>query len=98
MYSRYAAAENYRVAAEFKALADEIGGIRHTRYILGGASSGGDIALIGARNLEQLEPALAAGDFEMDESLYQRISDLSVSPPPATDRNEERTAANFGTR
>jgi aryl-alcohol dehydrogenase-like predicted oxidoreductase len=100
MYStRYAAAENYRVATEFKALADEIGVHPVTLAVSWVAHHPAVTSpLIGARNLEQLEPALAAGDFEIDENLYQRISDLSVSPPPATDRNEERTAANFGTR
>ena len=45
--------------------------------------------IISARNVEQLNPSLAAMDFEMDEELYQRISGLSPTPPPATDRLEE---------
>jgi aryl-alcohol dehydrogenase-like predicted oxidoreductase len=46
--------------------------------------------IIGARNLEQLEPSLAAASFDMDEETYTEISALSPAPPPATDRTEER--------
>jgi len=46
--------------------------------------------IIGARNVEQLEPSLAAADFAMDEETYAELSALSPTPPPATDRNEER--------
>jgi len=46
--------------------------------------------IIGARNLEQLEDSLAAGAFELSEELYQEITALSPTPPPATDRIEEQ--------
>ena len=46
--------------------------------------------IVGARNVEQLEPALAAADFLMDEDFYAELSGLSPSPPPATDRTEEQ--------
>jgi aryl-alcohol dehydrogenase-like predicted oxidoreductase len=46
--------------------------------------------LLGARNLEQLEPALASVEIEMTEELRAHISALSPTPPPATDRNEEQ--------
>jgi len=45
--------------------------------------------LIGARNLEQLEPSLAAIEYIMDSKQRQEISDLSITPPLATDRSEE---------
>ncbi len=45
--------------------------------------------LIGARNLEQLEPALKAADFHLDMEQREEISRLSITPPPATDRSEE---------
>lgn len=45
--------------------------------------------LIGARNLNQLEGALAALDITMTESWRKEISNLSIDPPPATDRSEE---------
>lgn len=46
--------------------------------------------IIGARNLEQLRPSLDALDVAMDEELRAEISALSRTPPPATDRLEER--------
>ncbi|MEM7670934.1 MAG: aldo/keto reductase, partial [Pseudomonadota bacterium] len=45
---------------------------------------------IGARNVEQLEPALNATVVEMTAELYNRIAGLSPTPPPATDRLEEQ--------
>lgn len=56
--------------------------------------------LIGPRTVAQLEPALAAVDIDLtpDSELYAAISALSPSPPPATDRNEEATSANYGSR
>lgn len=47
--------------------------------------------IIGARNLEQLEPSLAAAEFAMDDDLYREIAALPPVPPPATDRSDERT-------
>jgi len=46
--------------------------------------------LIGARDTEQLAPSLAALDVPMTDALYTEISDLSPTPPPATDRLEEQ--------
>ncbi|MFL7838964.1 MAG: aldo/keto reductase [Candidatus Promineifilaceae bacterium] len=46
--------------------------------------------IIGARNLEQLEGSLKSLEIEMTNELRAAISDLSVEPPPATDRSEER--------
>lgn len=45
--------------------------------------------IIGARNLEQLEPSLGALDIQMTPEWRREISDLSITPPPATDRSEE---------
>ncbi len=44
--------------------------------------------IIGARSLEQLQPSLAALDFDMPAELRDEISTLSRRPPPATDRTE----------
>ncbi len=44
--------------------------------------------IIGARNIEQLQPALGSVDVEMTSTLYTEISLLSRNPPPATDRLE----------
>jgi aryl-alcohol dehydrogenase-like predicted oxidoreductase len=46
--------------------------------------------LIGARNREQLKASLKALKVRMTDDLYRRISELSPTPPPATDRTEER--------
>lgn len=44
--------------------------------------------IIGARNVEQLEPSLAALDYEMSPQQRAEIAALSPAPPPATDRSE----------
>jgi aryl-alcohol dehydrogenase-like predicted oxidoreductase len=45
--------------------------------------------IIGARNMEQLEPLLGALNINMTPEWRQQISAMSVTPPPATDRTEE---------
>ena len=54
--------------------------------------------IIGARNLAQLEDSLGALKIAMTPELRAEISALSPEPPPATDRNEERTQFNYGSR
>jgi aryl-alcohol dehydrogenase-like predicted oxidoreductase len=46
--------------------------------------------IIGARNLTQLEGTLKALEIEMTPELRAEISALSPTPPPATDRSEEK--------
>ena len=46
--------------------------------------------IIGARSLEQLEPSLAAADIKMTPQWRAEIAALSIEPPVATDRSEER--------
>ena len=46
--------------------------------------------IIGARNLEQLEPSLAAGDYEMSPAQRAELTALTPPLPVATDRDEER--------
>ncbi|MCW5734442.1 MAG: aldo/keto reductase [Enhydrobacter sp.] len=48
--------------------------------------------IVGARNLDQLKDSLASVDVAMTPELRQEISDLSRTPPPATDRLEEQKA------
>lgn len=48
--------------------------------------------ILGARSLEQLEPALDSLKIPMTTELRKEISDLTPEPPPATDRNDERSA------
>ena len=45
--------------------------------------------IIGARNVEQLRDSLAAADVAMTPALRAEITELSRTPPPATDRLEE---------
>jgi len=45
--------------------------------------------IVGARNVEQLKPALESVNIEMTPDLRAEISALSKAPPPATDRFEE---------
>ena len=51
--------------------------------------------IIGARNLEQLEASLGALDVPMTPAWRAEISALSVEPPPATDRLEEKSGVFF---
>jgi aryl-alcohol dehydrogenase-like predicted oxidoreductase len=44
--------------------------------------------IIGARSLDQLQPSLAALDFDMPAPMREDIARLSRRPPPATDRTE----------
>lgn len=46
--------------------------------------------IIGARNLAQLEASLGALDVPMTPEWRAEISALSIEPPPATDRLEEK--------
>jgi aryl-alcohol dehydrogenase-like predicted oxidoreductase len=45
--------------------------------------------IIGARNLEQLQPSLDSVKIDMTPELRAEIAALSRTPPPATDRLEE---------
>jgi aryl-alcohol dehydrogenase-like predicted oxidoreductase len=51
--------------------------------------------LIGARSVQQLEGSLKAVEIPMTPELRAEISALSVEPPPATDRSDERTSDSF---
>jgi aryl-alcohol dehydrogenase-like predicted oxidoreductase len=54
--------------------------------------------LLGARSVDQLDDTLAAADLVLDDAVRARIAALTPEPPPATDRNEERSANNYGQR
>jgi hypothetical protein len=45
-----------------------------------------------------LNGSLKALEIEMTVELWAEISALSPEPPPATDRNDERTGFNYGKR
>ncbi len=46
--------------------------------------------IIGARNLTQLEQVLASLELKITPEMYHEITSLSISPPVATDRSEEK--------
>ncbi|MGC1494721.1 MAG: aldo/keto reductase [Sulfitobacter sp.] len=50
----------------------------------------GPSPIISARSVKQLEPSLAALTYQMSAALYEQITALSATPPPATDRLEEQ--------
>jgi aryl-alcohol dehydrogenase-like predicted oxidoreductase len=92
MYSnRYAEREYYEIAERFVALADTLGEHPVTLALAWvDAHPAVTAPIMGARNLEQLEPSLAAAKFDMTPEVYDQISALSPEPPPAHDRSEER--------
>lgn len=97
--TRYGAPSNYQVAAAFSALAAELDVHPVTLSVKWVETHPAVTApLLGARNVDQLTPALAAAELAMDDALRQRISALSPTPPPATDRTEERTGPGYGSR
>jgi aryl-alcohol dehydrogenase-like predicted oxidoreductase len=97
--TRYGAPSNFEIAEAFTQLAAELGLHPATLAIAWVASTPGVTApLVGARNLEQLEPCLAAAELALDAETRARVSALSPEPPPATDRNEEKSAHNYGSR
>jgi aryl-alcohol dehydrogenase-like predicted oxidoreductase len=100
MYAvRYADPRYLTTAAQFTALAAELGHAPAALAVAWVASHPGVTSvLIGGRNLEQLAPTLAAAQLVLDDATRARISALSPEPPPATDRNEEASAHNYGTR
>jgi len=100
MYAeRYGDESLYQIAEAFTALAKRYG---YHPAALAVAWVGSHPAvtapIIGARSLAQLEQSLTAVEIEMTEELREEISGLSPAPPPATDRNEERSSSTFGVR
>jgi aryl-alcohol dehydrogenase-like predicted oxidoreductase len=97
--TRYADDWVYDVAGQFTTFAKEHGFDPASLAVAWVAAHPGVTApIIGARSLSQLAGSLNAADIDMTAELYAEISALSPEPPPATDRNEERTAHSFGSR
>src|SRR5262249_26422790 len=97
--TRYGNPAFYAIADRFCALAAELGHAPTTLAVAWAASHPAVSAvLVGARDLAQLEPSLAAMTVALDEATRARISALSPEPPLATDRNEELTPHSFGIR
>ncbi|MFQ5576582.1 MAG: aldo/keto reductase [Anaerolineae bacterium] len=97
--TRYGASWIYEVAGQFADFAAGRGFEPAALAVAWVASHPGVTApIIGARNLEQLNGSLKALDIDMTPDLRAEISALSPEPPPATDRNEERTPYSYGRR
>ena len=91
MYTaRYAPGWMHDAATRLSAIAADLGTHPATLAVAWAARHPGVTApIISARSPEQLAPSLAAMSFPMDDALYARLSALSPTPPPATDRLEE---------
>lgn len=97
--TRYGDERMHKTADDLKTLAEEIGVHPASLAISWVAAHPGVTApIIGARNLEHLEIALKSIDIAMTDELYARVSALSPTPPPATDRSEERLVDTYGPR
>lgn len=94
--TRYGDKGMYQVADDFVKFARERGYDPVSLAVAWVASHPAVTApIIGARNLQQLEGSLKSVEINMTAELRAEISALSPEPPPATDRNEERTKHRF---
>lgn len=96
---RYSDPRYYEVAEQFCAYAKTIGippVPLAIRWVLSHPAVTAPI--IGARNVRQLEDSLSAIDVDMDSTMRDEISKLSIQPPPATDRLEEILDPNYTIR
>jgi aryl-alcohol dehydrogenase-like predicted oxidoreductase len=97
--TRYASPDYYAIAGRFTEIARREDVHPATLAVAWVASHPHVTApIIGARSVEQLEPSLAAASYEMTPALRDELCALSPAPPPATDRNEEATQHNYGSR
>lgn len=89
--ARYGAEYMHEASQRLSALAAERGTDPATLAVAWAAAHpAAPMPIISARNLQQLQPSLAALDFEMDAELYKTIEAFSPRPAPATDRLEEK--------
>ncbi len=89
--TRYGGESTFKAAQAFTDLAGELGVHPVTLAVAWAAAHPGVTApILGARNVGQLEPALAALELDMNPGLYARISALTPAPAPDTDRSEEK--------
>ncbi len=88
--ARYGPEWMHEAAAALAGIADEAGVAPATLAVAWVARNPGIAApIISARSAEQLQPSLAAMTYRMDDALYDRLTALTPTPPPATDRLEE---------
>ena len=97
--TRYGAEVHYEVAERFVDFA-QTHGYAPVPLAVAWVMSHPDITapIIGGRSVEQLKGSLGALDIDMTPDLRSAISDLAPTPPPATDRVEERSEHTYGDR
>jgi len=89
--ARYGVGWMHDAAQELGNIARELGTSPATLAVAWvAAHPAGPVPIISGRTTEQLAPSLAALQLEMTPALYARLSALSPTPPPATDRLEEQ--------
>jgi aryl-alcohol dehydrogenase-like predicted oxidoreductase len=97
--TRYGDRAYWDSADRFAALAAELGHAPATLAVAWTAAHPAVTSvLLGARSPAQLADTLKAADLELSAETRATISALTPTPPPATDRNEEATAHNYGRR
>ena len=86
---RYANPVNYEIAERFVQYAGDKG-VHPATLALAWVMKHPDVSapIIGGRDLDQLQPSLAALEFELSTEMHAEISALTIEPPPATDRAE----------
>jgi aryl-alcohol dehydrogenase-like predicted oxidoreductase len=88
---RYADKVNFEIAERFSVYAERERVHPVTLAVAWVRAAPGVTApILGARSLEQLQPALAAADFGMSSEQWSTISALTPSVSVATDRDEAR--------
>jgi aryl-alcohol dehydrogenase-like predicted oxidoreductase len=90
---RYGEAANYEVAERFVAYAGQAD-IHPVTLAVAWVKANPAITapILGARNLGQLAPSLAAADLDLTAEQWSEIAALTPPVPIATDRTEERDA------
>ena len=97
--TRYADPAYRAAAAGLGAIAGEYGVAPATMAVAWTlAQPGVTSVLLGARTVAQLEQTLAAATLTLEPDALARLTALTPTPPPATDRSEERSANNYGSR
>jgi aryl-alcohol dehydrogenase-like predicted oxidoreductase len=88
--ARYGQSWMHDAATAFSALADTLNVAPSTLAVAWAAHHPScPNPIVSARNLEQLMPSLAAMNYDIDSKLYDKITALTPTPAPATDRLEE---------
>ncbi len=97
--ARYNDSKMFDVAEKFATLSKKLGYSPISLAIAWAKSHPAVTApIIGGRNTEQLKDSINSLKIEMTSELREKISNISIDPPPATDRNEENTEHNYGQR